>query len=169
MAITVCGVYGGRVRPHRTTSAQACTAHGLGGLPDLVRLAVVLTGAVARVAEEHDLTPMQGRLLCGLAGQPQRMMELAQWLGIEKAAVTGLVDRAERRGLVERATVPGDRRAVQVALTDGGAAAVLAFEAGVAGALDELLELLPAADRTAFRRMASTIVNGGPVAGSGTT
>jgi len=136
----------------------ACSAHDLGGLPDLVELAIVLTGAVARVAEEHELTPMQGRLLCGLAGQPRRMIDLAQSLGIEKAALTGLVDRAERRGLVERAIVPGDRRAVQVTLTDDGGQAMLAFETGVASALDELLAPLPAKDRSAFRRMASAIV-----------
>lgn len=165
------------MRPDRTTTgttaetstgtgAYACAAHGLGGLPDLVRLAVVLTGAVARVAEEHELTPMQGRLLCGLAERPQRMMELAQLLGVEKAALTGLVDRAERRGLVSRATVPGDRRAVQVALTDDGGAAMRAFEAGVAAALDELLAPLPAPDRAVFRRMVSTIVAGRPPDGA---
>jgi DNA-binding MarR family transcriptional regulator len=141
-----------------TTAHPACGAHGLGGLPDLVELAIVLTSTVARVAEEHELTPMQGRLLCGLAGRSQRMMDLAQSLGIEKAALTGLVDRAERRGLVERATVPGDRRAIQVTLTDDGGQAMLAFEAGVASALDELLAPLAVKDRSAFRRMASAIV-----------
>lgn len=127
-------------------------------LPDLGQLAVVLTGTIARVAEEHELTPMQGRLLCGLAGQPRRMIDLAQTLGIEKAALTGLVDRAERRGLVERAAVPGDRRAVHVALTEAGDQAMRAFEAGVASALDELLAPLPVKDRTALRRLASAIV-----------
>ena len=140
-----------------TTDLPACGAHGRGGLPGLVELAVVLTGTIARVAEDHDLTPTQGRLLCGLAGQPRRMVDLAQSLGIEKAALTGLVDRAERRGLVERATVPGDRRAVHVTLTDDGSRAMLAFETGVASALDELLAPLPAKDRSAFRRIASAV------------
>jgi DNA-binding MarR family transcriptional regulator len=144
-----------------TTGLPECGTHGLGGLPDLVALAVVLTGTVARVAEEHELTPMQGRLLYGLAGQPRRMIDLARSLGIEKAALTGLVDRAERRGLVERTTVPGDRRAVQVALTGAGGQAMLDFEAGLASALDELLAPLPAEDRPAFRRMAAAIVGGG--------
>lgn len=142
----------------KTTGLPACGAHGLGGLPDLVELVIVLTGIIARVAEEHELTPTQGRLLCGLAERPRRMIDLAQSLGIEKAALTGLVDRAERRGFVERAIVPGDRRAVQVTLTDDGGQAMLAFETGVASALDELLAPLSAKDRSAFRRMASTIV-----------
>ncbi|MFD7312292.1 MarR family winged helix-turn-helix transcriptional regulator [Promicromonospora sp. NPDC059942] len=135
-----------------------CAAHGIGGMPELVELAVVLTATVARVAEQHELTPMQGRLLCGLGDQPQRMVDLAQLLGIEKAALTGLVDRAERRGLLERGPVPGDRRAVQVSLTDAGTQAVAAFEAGVTSALDGLLATLPAGDRPEFRRLASAVV-----------
>ncbi|WP_207212130.1 MarR family winged helix-turn-helix transcriptional regulator [Promicromonospora panici] len=136
----------------------ACGARGLGGLPDVVELAIVLTATIARVAEEHELTPMQGRLLCGLAGQPRRMIDLAQSLGVEKAALTGLVDRAERRGLVERVTLPGDRRVVQVTLTDAGTQAMLDFEAGLASALDELLAPLPAKDRSALRGMAAAVV-----------
>jgi DNA-binding MarR family transcriptional regulator len=54
--------------------------------------------------------------------------------------------------------VPGDRRVVQVTLTDGGAQAVAAFEAGVTSVLDSLLQPLPAADRAEFRRMASVVV-----------
>jgi len=139
-------------------ASLGCAAHGIGGMPELVELAVVLTATVARVAEEHELTPMQGRLLCGLGDQPQRMVDLAQLLGIEKAALTGLVDRAERRGLLERGPVPGDRRAVQVSLTDAGTQAVAAFEAGVTSALDGLLATLPAEDRPEFRRLASAVV-----------
>ncbi len=147
------------MRPDETTTGVSrCTAHGFGGLPELVELAIALTSTMARVAEEHELTPMQGRLLCGLAGQPRRMVDLAQSLGIEKAALTGLVDRAERRGLVERAQVPGDRRSIQVTLTDAGGQAMIAFETGVANALGELLEPLPVKDRATFRRLASAVV-----------
>lgn len=158
MAITICAVYLWGVRPHQTTDQYACGGQGLAALPELMAFAIVLTGNIARVAEEHDLTPMQGRLLCGLAEQPRRMMDLAQLLGIEKAALTGLVHRAERRGLVERAAVPGDRRVVHVTLTDDGVRAMAAFEAGVAGALDELLEPLPSVDRAELRRMAAVVV-----------
>jgi DNA-binding MarR family transcriptional regulator len=148
------------VRPDETTTGVLrCAAHALGGLPELVELAIVLTSTVARVAEEHELTPMQGRLLCGLGEQPRRMVDLAQSLGIEKAALTGLVDRAERRGLVERGPVSGDRRAIQVTLTDAGGQAVIAFETGVAKALDELLEPLPVKDRATFGRLVSAVID----------
>ena len=140
-----------------------CAAHGLGGLPELAELAIVITATVARVAEDHDLTTMQSRLLCCL-GEPRRMVDLAEFLGVEKAALTGLVDRAERRGLVERAAVPGDRRAIQVTVTDDGAKAVLAFEAAVASALDGLLAPLPVKDRAEFRRLTSAVVGAARIA-----
>jgi DNA-binding MarR family transcriptional regulator len=159
MAETVSAVYLCWVRPDKTSSGVlGCARHDVVGLPELMQLAIVLTSTVARVAEERELTPMQGRLLCGLAERPQRMADLAQLLGIEKAALTGLVDRAERRGLVERLPVSGDRRAIQVTLTDDGGKAVVAFETGVASALDELLEALPVKDRADFRRLASVVV-----------
>ncbi|WP_369372385.1 MarR family winged helix-turn-helix transcriptional regulator [Promicromonospora sp. Populi] len=145
------------MRINETTGILGCAPHGLGGLPDLAELAIVITATVARVAEDHDLTPMQSRLLCGL-GEPRRMVDLAEFLGVEKPALTGLVDRAERRGLVERAAVPGDRRAIQVTVTGDGAQAMLAFEAGVESALDELLAPLPTKDRAEFRRLTSAIV-----------
>jgi DNA-binding MarR family transcriptional regulator len=47
-------------------------------------------------------------MLCVLAEGSRGMADLARGFGVEKAALTGLVDRAERRGLAERSRVPGD-------------------------------------------------------------
>ena len=86
----------------------------------LIRLSVLTQSAFARVAERHGLPTAQARLLCVLTGGARGMSELAGLLGIEKAALTGLADRAERRGLIARTAVPGDRRALSVALTPEG-------------------------------------------------
>ena len=51
--------------------------------------------------------------------------------GLAKPGLTGLVDGAERRGLVERRAEPDDRHAVRVALTDEGWRAALGFHDGV--------------------------------------
>ena len=48
------------------------------------------------------------------------MLELARLLSLEKSSVTGLVDRAEARGLVERTRGAGDGRAVHVRMTARG-------------------------------------------------
>jgi DNA-binding MarR family transcriptional regulator len=117
----------------------------------LIRLSHLVQDAFARVAARHDLTPVQGRLLCVLAQETKGMAELARGFGVERAALTGLVDRAERRGLVERRAVPGDRRAVSVTLTPDGRAAAGQFHAEATAELDRLLVPLAPAERAAFR------------------
>nr|BFE84548.1 hypothetical protein GCM10020093_071490 [Planobispora longispora] len=53
--------------------------------------------------------------------QPARLAEISV---MSRSAVTNVVNTLERDGLVERRPVPEDRRAVTVALTAGGEAAV---------------------------------------------
>jgi DNA-binding MarR family transcriptional regulator len=101
---------------------------------------------------------MQARLLCVLAECPRGMAALAREFGVEKAALTGLVDRAERRGLVERRAVPGDRRAVSVPLTPTGLRTAGGFHAAVAAELGQLMAPLPAGERTGFRMALATII-----------
>jgi DNA-binding MarR family transcriptional regulator len=48
------------------------------------------------------------------------MSRLAEMIDISLSNATGLVDRMEERGFVERLRVPDDRRVVLVRLTDGG-------------------------------------------------
>jgi DNA-binding MarR family transcriptional regulator len=54
------------------------------------------------------------------AGGPQSMSRLADALDVSVASATGIVDRIERRGLVERRPDPDDRRMVVVHLLDHG-------------------------------------------------
>jgi len=48
---------------------------------------------------------------------------LSQALKLDKSAITGLVDRLEKKGLVQRRTTPTDRRAINIYLTRKGRAA----------------------------------------------
>lgn len=80
----------------------------------LIQLSRLVQDIHGRIAEHNGLTPAQARLLCVLVFGPRGMAELAQLFGVEKAALTVLVDRAERRGLARRVAVPGDRRALRV-------------------------------------------------------
>jgi len=133
----------------------------------LVQLSRLVQGAFARIADRHQLTPVQGRLLCVLAQGPRGMTDLARCCGVEKAALTGLVDRAERRGLAERAPVPGDRRALRVTLTEAGRRAAAAFHAEVTAELNQLLSPLAPPDRQQFRTAMAKITQsqGGQLAG----
>lgn len=51
---------------------------------------------------------------------PLPMRGLAETLDVSQASATGIVDRMEQRGLVERRHDDDDRRVVHVALTDEG-------------------------------------------------
>ena len=53
---------------------------------------------------------------------PLSMRRIAEALDVSDASATGIVDRIERRGLVERRHGAGDRRVVLVHLTERGAA-----------------------------------------------
>jgi DNA-binding MarR family transcriptional regulator len=71
-------------------------------------------------AAEHSLTGAQARLLSLLSLEPLPMRKLAQKLKCEPSNVTGIVDRLESRGLVERRPDPVDRRVKLAAATDEG-------------------------------------------------
>ncbi|MGW0827954.1 MarR family winged helix-turn-helix transcriptional regulator [Streptomyces sp. NPDC002845] len=71
-------------------------------------------------AAEHALTGAQARLLSLLSLEPLPMRRLAQKLKCEPSNVTGIVDRLETRGLVERRPDPTDRRVKLAATTQEG-------------------------------------------------
>jgi DNA-binding MarR family transcriptional regulator len=128
----------------------------------LIRLSGLTHSVFARVAERHGLPTAQARLLCVLAGGSRGMSELAGLLGIEKAALTGLADRAERRGLIARTAVPGDRRALSVALTPGGRDAASAFHLELSAELARLTDVLPPAERDRFCRSLARVTADAP-------
>ncbi|MEO3810963.1 MarR family transcriptional regulator [Sphaerisporangium sp. B11E5] len=158
-----------RTKPTTTTTpppeGQAC-AGPCAGMNDtemdiptaLVRLTALVQGVYARASERHGLTPVQARLLCVLLSGPRGMADLAQCFGVEKAALTGLMDRAERRGLAQRSSVPGDRRALQVTLTEAGHQAATAFHTEVNAELTHLTSSLTEDDREHLRTTMAEII-----------
>jgi DNA-binding MarR family transcriptional regulator len=124
----------------------------------LVQLSRLVQGVFAGVSARHGLPAAQARLLCVLAAQPRGMAELSGILGVEKAALTGLVDRIERRGLAERKAVPGDRRALRVTLTAAGERAATAVHNEVSIEVSRLAGDLSAAERTQLRGTLSRII-----------
>ena len=118
------------------------------GLIDaLVQSSFTTMAVLTRVAAEHDLSLTQLRVLAILSDRRVRMTALADHLGLEKSTMTGLVDRAEKRGLMSRAPSTQDRRAIDVFLTKDGARAAEQVFAGVRGALAPMTSALPAADQ----------------------
>jgi DNA-binding MarR family transcriptional regulator len=86
----------------------------------LAQSTFVVMGALTRIGAAHDLSLTQLRVLGILRDRRARVTELADFLGLEKSTMSGLVDRAERRGLLERGKNPEDGRAVDVFMTAAG-------------------------------------------------
>ncbi|TDO35247.1 DNA-binding MarR family transcriptional regulator [Kribbella sp. VKM Ac-2527] len=135
---------------------------GLGAASGLVRLTFMVQNLYAEVGRGCDLTVAQAQMLCSIADRCVGMAELSATLGLEKSSLTGLVDRAEHRGLVVREADPADRRAVRVCLTKAGTAALNRFHAEVTERLDQLVDQLPAAERDRFTRTLRRIVADSP-------
>ncbi|HEX3621829.1 MAG TPA: MarR family transcriptional regulator [Acidimicrobiales bacterium] len=92
-------------------------------LEELVGLLFQLTGDLRqRFTErsaEFDLSFAQALALREL-DEPIPMRDLADRLCCDASNVTGIVDRLESRGLVERRTASDDRRVKQLVLTEAG-------------------------------------------------
>ena len=116
-----------------------------------------------RILQEFGLTPGDLRTLSALDQEtPRPMRALARTWACDASNVTWMVDRLEGRGLVERRTLPSDRRVRTVALTPLGAstkaelftrlheppADFLALDRATLQALRDALACLPASLRT---------------------
>ena len=86
----------------------------------LVRTSFVTMAVLNRVGAEHDLSLTQLRVLAILRDRRVKMSELADYLGLDKSTISGLVDRAEKRGLLQRIPNPIDGRGVDVVLSTEG-------------------------------------------------
>ncbi|HEX9376501.1 MAG TPA: MarR family transcriptional regulator [Actinomycetota bacterium] len=85
------------------------------------RLSWMMREHFLSTARVFDLSPPQAGALQQLdPDTPVPMGELAVALHCDASTVTGLVDRLESRGLVERKASPRDRRVKALALTEEG-------------------------------------------------
>ena len=81
--------------------------------------------------------------------------ELAQRLYVTKGNISGLLDRLERLGLVERRATPGDRRQYAIALTEAGR---VKAQAAIAIQLDIVARSVGRLPRESLERFESLIV-----------
>ena len=93
-------------------------------LLQLLRAADAIWNASRVFFQEWDLSPSQFNVLNLLHSCPEGLSQsdLGRQLITHRSNVTGLVDRLEARGLVQRMEVKNDRRAYRVVLTQAGSA-----------------------------------------------
>jgi MarR family transcriptional regulator, organic hydroperoxide resistance regulator len=98
------------------TSGLACETWGL-----LFELLMTERPRVPALAAELGLTPAQCHALRLIEpGLAVAMGRLAQALSCDASNITGIVDRLEARGLIERRSASRDRRIKELALTQAG-------------------------------------------------
>lgn len=133
---------------------------------DLVWLSVLVQRRYAQICADHDLTSVQATLLCVIRDRPQGMGELAQELGVAKNALSGLVDRMERRGLVRREAGRHDRRAITLNTTARGKEIVGALYADVSERMPAVAGALPADEQNRLAASVARIAASARLAGS---
>lgn len=124
----------------------------------LVQLSYLIQNVLGRVGAEYDLTIIQIRLLGILRDREPSMLQLAKHLSLDKSSITGLVDRAERRGLVERTISPIDRRGFNVRITSTGRKLVHVVGDEIERQLHVVIEGLSETERSQFAVIAPKIL-----------
>ncbi|MBB2909548.1 DNA-binding MarR family transcriptional regulator [Streptosporangium becharense] len=117
-----------------------------------------LTAVLEDLTRTHIRLPVKQRLsfttlsvLHTLEGRgPMRLTELTAAEQVTQPAITQLVAKLERDGLVERRPDPSDGRAVLVHVTDAGAAVVRSRRAERVAGLERLTAALTPAERDAI-------------------
>lgn len=112
-----------------------------------------LTAVMSRMAAGHDLSLTQLRALGIVRDRRLRVTDLADRLGLDKSTMSGLVDRAEVRGLLRRERAEHDRRVVEVVATEEGAALVDAMRAAGMRELAPMLGGLAADEKVELTRL----------------
>src|SRR5262245_59193790 len=84
----------------------------------------------ARLFREYDLTPSQYNVLRILRGEgkPLPILEIASRTITVVPGITGLIDRLEKAGFVNRLRCEKDRRVIYVTLTDHGTKTLAALD-----------------------------------------
>ena len=133
------------MRKKRTMKQASAPTEGLADA--LVATGFVTMAVINKIGAENDLSLSLIRVLGILWDRRPRMAELADYLGLEKQTMSGLIARAEKRGLVARAPNEADGRATDVFLTSDGAELVKRLHAQGQQALAPITEQLSASDQ----------------------
>jgi DNA-binding MarR family transcriptional regulator len=124
------------------------------GLADaLVTSAFITMAVINKIGAEHDLSLSLVRVLGILVDRRPRMTELADYLGLEKHTMSGLIDRAEKKGLVARAPNETDGRATDVLITAEGLKLIKRLRAQGQKALAPLIAQLSAAEQSSLQNL----------------
>jgi DNA-binding MarR family transcriptional regulator len=143
--------------PRTTRKLASPQGADLGLVDALAQLTFAVQGTLGRIAAANGLSIVQTRLLGILRDREPTIKELAAFLQLDKSSVTGLVDRAQERGLVRRTPSALDGRSVHVRITAAGRALVERETATFEEEIAVLVSDLSPNDRTRLSSLASLV------------
>ncbi|NVJ70710.1 MAG: MarR family transcriptional regulator [Alphaproteobacteria bacterium] len=109
--------------------------------------------------KRYDITAAQNALLMYLEKHEGATMgAVASAIGLKNAATSGLVDRMEQRGLIERRPSPQDGRSFVLVLKDRGREIASQSQNLVRATNDYLLEGFTKAEQETIARFLETVV-----------
>jgi DNA-binding MarR family transcriptional regulator len=146
--------------PTSDAAEQAAAAEHADLVDALVQTSFVTMAVLNRVGADHDLSLTQLRVLAILRDRRLRMNELARYLGLDKSTMTGLVDRAGKRGLLTREHNPTDGRAVDVFLSADGARLAERLYDQIAQLLSPMTSTLSHTDQRRVQTLLSGMLSG---------
>ncbi|MCK9510596.1 MAG: MarR family transcriptional regulator [Pigmentiphaga sp.] len=134
------------------------------GLPGALirRMQQRVAAALTRQFEAHgsDLTPMQYTVLAGVYIHAPAIEQgaLADNISYDRATIGGVVDRLEKKELVQRQPSPVDRRVRLLTISDAGVELLERLEPAVLLAQDEILDPLTERQRDQLTQLLRRIV-----------
>ena len=131
-------------------------------LDSLVQTSFSVIGIVTSVAATHDLSLTLLRVAAILRDRTLTMSDLAAHLGLDRSTITGLINRAEERGLVRRIDNEDDRRSTHVTLTNTGQTLAKTCAAEISQKIAPLVVPLTATDANRLTKLLTLILNAQP-------
>lgn len=129
-------------------------------LLNIIYTGTMIARAAFRYFQGTDLTDAQFNVLVQLkcaGGRSLSQSVLGRRLVVNKADMTGIIDRLERTGLVVRLPRPGDRRVHMIAMTDRGEKMVDSLEPGYLDGVHRLMAGIPARDLKGLNRVLEAV------------
>ena len=105
-----------------TISVKILTVSERDVIAAVIQLANLLTKRLGPVFEKAGVTPQQWAVLSVISANDPSISPaaIARRMGVSKQNMTGMVDRLQQLGLIERANDPNDLRSARIQLTRRG-------------------------------------------------
>ncbi|WP_049721683.1 MarR family winged helix-turn-helix transcriptional regulator [Gilvimarinus polysaccharolyticus] len=128
------------------------------------RLASLMRESFNHALKGADVSwPQWMTLNCLYHQQAHTPAQIAECLGIDRSAITRLLDRLAEKNLILRVHDDGDRRSVQVTLTELGVSQMAAIDAAAREHQNSFLSHLPATEVRAFKGNLQKLLRAGGV------